>query len=204
MILNEFIKAGSSSLILTLVKLFNKILKSGKFPKLWNHSLISSIFKSGNPNDCDNYRGISVTSCLGKLFTSLLQKRLENYLESKNLLSINQGGFRSGYRTTDHIYILKTLTNKYLHKLKKNLYVCFVDFKKAFDSVDRKALLQKLLSKGIGGNFYNVIKDMCSNTMYSCKFGNSYSDPFLATLGVKQGDSLSPTFNIFNICLIYL
>ena len=50
MILNELIKTGSSSLILTLVKLFNKILKSGKFPKLWNHSLISSIFKSGDPN----------------------------------------------------------------------------------------------------------------------------------------------------------
>jgi hypothetical protein len=61
---------------LTLVKLFNKILQCGKFPSVWNHSLISSIYKSGDPNDCNNYRGISVTSCLGKLFTSLLQKRL--------------------------------------------------------------------------------------------------------------------------------
>ena len=53
-----------------------------------------------------------MTSCLGKLFTSLLQKRLGDFLESKNLISFNQGGFRSGYRTTDHIYILKTLINK--------------------------------------------------------------------------------------------
>ena len=81
LILNEFIKTGNSTLILTLVKLFNKILKNGKFPKLWNHSLISSIYKSGDPNDCNNYRGISVTSRLGKLFTSLLQKRLTDYLE---------------------------------------------------------------------------------------------------------------------------
>ena len=198
LISNEFIKTGNSTLILTLVKLFNKILKSGKFPKLWNHSLISSIYKSGDPNDCNNYRGISVTSCLGKLFTSLLQKRLTDYLEINKLISFNQGGFRSGYRTTDHIFILKTLINKYLHKLKSKLYVCFVDFKKAFDSIDRNALFQKIDNKGIGGNFLKLIKDMYSNTLYSCKFGDSYSEPFLTTLGAKQGDSLGPTlFNIF-------
>ena len=113
LILNEFIKTGNSTLNLTSVKLFNKILKSGKFPKLWNHSLISSIYKSGDPNDCNNYRGISVTSCLGKFFTSLLQERLTDYFEINKLITFNQGGFRSGYRTTDHIFILKTLINKY-------------------------------------------------------------------------------------------
>jgi hypothetical protein len=190
LILNEFIKTGNSTLILTLVKLFNKILKSGKFPKLWNHSLISSIYKSGDPNDYNNYRGISVASCLGKLFTkftwiycirihifdkfekvtpnalilyfleksisvyaveslftSLLQKRLTDYLEINKLISFNQGGFRSGYRTTDHIFILKTLINKYLHKLKSKLYVCFVDFKKAFDSIDRNAFSLCVVNK---------------------------------------------------------
>lgn len=198
LILNEFIKVGNSTLILTIVNLFNKILKSGKFPKIWNHTLISSIFKSGDPNDCNNYRGISVTSCVGKLFTSLLQRRLSDYLENKELLSFNQGGFRSGYRTTDHIFILKTLINKYLDNHKKKLYFCFVDFKKAFDSVNRNKLFQKIERKGIGGNFLNIIKDMYFNTLYSCKFGDTYSEPFLANLGVKQGDSLSPTlFNIF-------
>ena len=57
---------------------------------------------------------------------------MTNFLEKQNLLSVNQGGFREGYRTSDHIYILKTLINKYLNKCKKNLYVCFVDFKKGF------------------------------------------------------------------------
>ena len=113
LILNEFIKTVSQTMTLTLVKLFNKILQCGKFPSVWNHSLISSIYKSGDPNDCNNYRGINVTSCLSKLFTSLLQKRLGDFLESKNLISFNQGGFRGGYRTTDHIYTMKTLINKY-------------------------------------------------------------------------------------------
>jgi hypothetical protein len=132
LILNEFIKCSSSSMSLVIVKLFNKVLQNGKFPKVWNLSCISSIFKSGNPNDSNNYRGICVSSCLGKLFTSLLQNRLTNVLEKQNLLSVNQGGFREGYRTSDHIYIPKTLINKYLNKCKKNLYVCFVDFKKTF------------------------------------------------------------------------
>jgi hypothetical protein len=123
---------------------------------------------------------------------------LTDYLEINKLISFNQGGFRSGYRTTDHIFILKTLINKYLHQLKSKLYVCFVDFKKAFDSIDRNSLFQKIENKGIGGNFLKLIKDMYSNTLYSCKFGDSYSEQILTTLGAKQGDSLKPTlFNIF-------
>lgn len=101
LILNEFIKYGSSILLTTLVKLFNKILKEGIFPESWNLSLLSSIYKSGDPVEPTNYRGISVCSCLGKLFTRLLQKRLDVFLESNNLLSPNQAGFRKGQRTTD-------------------------------------------------------------------------------------------------------
>ena len=83
-------------------------------------------------------------------------------------------------------------------KPKKKLYVCFVDFKKAFDSVVRKALLHKLLKNGIGGKFFDLITNMYSNIMYSCKFGNSHSDPFSAKLVVKQEDSLNPIlFNTF-------
>ena len=78
------------------------------------------------------------------------------------------------------------------------IYTCFVDFKKAFDSVWRQALLYKILKLGIGGNFYNIIKNMYSHTKYSCKNSNFYREPFLANAGVKQGDNLSPIlFNIF-------
>ena len=63
---------------------------------------------------------------------------------------------------------------------------------KRLSTADRNALFQKIENKGIGGNFLKFIKDMYSNTLYSCKFGDSDSEPFLTTLGVKQGDSLSP------------
>ena len=94
LIINEFLKVWSNTLVLLLTKLFNKILNSEKFPKIWNISLLTSIYKSGDPSDCGNYRGISITSCLGKVFTSILQKRLSDFLETHNLLFSNQGGFR--------------------------------------------------------------------------------------------------------------
>ena len=180
LIVNEFLKAGSNTLALLLTKLFNKILNSGKFKIFLNLSLLTSIFKAGDPSDCGNYRGISIFSCLGKLFTSLLQRRLDIFIKSNNLLCANQGGFRKGYRTTDHVFILKTLINKYVHKCKKKLYVCFVDFIKAFDSVWRSALFLKLRAKRIKGKFYNILHDMYSNTLYACKYQHFYTETFKA------------------------
>jgi hypothetical protein len=69
LILNEFLKYGAHSLILPLVKLFNNILESGIFPDIWNISTIATIHKSGSLYDCNNYRGISIGSCLGELFS---------------------------------------------------------------------------------------------------------------------------------------
>lgn len=114
------------------------------------------------------------------------------------MISPNQGDFKLGYRTSDHIFILQTLINKYLYGQNKNLYVCFVDFRRAFDSVARKALVTKLLRNKVGGKFYDLIKNIYSNTLYCCKTDNILGEPFLTKIGVKQGDSLSPTlFNIF-------
>jgi hypothetical protein len=76
--------------------------------------------------------------------------------------------------------------------------VCFVDFKKAFDSVWRSAMFLKLQNKEIQGKFYNILHDMYSNTLYSCKYQNMFTKPFLDNQGVKQGDSLSPTLFTVN------
>ena len=88
---NEFIKLGSEILLLPLVKLFNRILNSGAFPESWNVSSVSFLQKNNNDvYDCNNYRCLSLTSCLGKLFTSLLQSRLHNCMEDNGLYNIFQ------------------------------------------------------------------------------------------------------------------
>ena len=109
-----------------------------------------------------------------------------------------QFGFRPNHRTTDSIFIFKTLINKYLSSYKKKIYVCFVDLRKAFDSIWRKALIYKLYSNGIGKKMTNIIKMMYKNTKSALKEDGMCSDYFEICRGVRQGDSLSPTlFNIY-------
>lgn len=198
LIYNEFLLYGKDLLLLPIVNLFNRILSSGKFPDAWNLSCTSFLHKNGDINICDNYRCISLTSCLGKLFTSLLQKRLHKYMEENNLYNPFQAGFRPDYRTADHIFTIKTLINKYLHKLKKPIFACFVDLSKAFDSVWHSGLFKKLLNLKIGGNFYKIIKHMYSNSKFVVKKENFISEAHRANRGVRQGDGLSPLlFNIY-------
>jgi hypothetical protein len=94
-------------------------MSTGIFRDAWNLSCISFLHKNGDINICDNYQCWSLTSCLGKLFTSLLQKRLHKYMENNALYNIYQAAFKPNYRTSDRIFTIKTLINKYLHKCKK-------------------------------------------------------------------------------------
>jgi hypothetical protein len=198
MILNEMLKHGQSILLPAMAKLFNLILKSNYFPTDWNLSAITPLHKKGSIYDPDNYRGISITSCLGKCFTSVLCNRLITFINENKLISDHQAAFKKKSRTSDHIFTLKSMINNYCVKNKGKLYACFVDFRKAFDSVWRNALLLKLLNYGIRGDFYSLIKHMYSNTISCVKLPAGLSDTFRMELGIRQGDCLSPIlFNLF-------
>lgn len=203
-IINEMLKSGKSIITPLLSKLFNIIYTIGIFPTKWADSMIKPLFKSGNKFDPANYRGISLTSCLGKLFCSILNTRLVSYLDKNEIYTPHQIAFRKNYRTSDHIFVLQTLINKYTSSKfrKKNetksLYVCFVDLRKAFDTVWRGGLFHKMLNYGIGGKLYNVISDMYSKSSACIKLTNGNTSYFETDIGVKQGCVISPTlFNIF-------
>ena len=134
-IINEYLKCSSEKMIPVYISLFNLVLDTGIIPDSWLEGIIRPIYKcSGDPQNPENYRPITILSCFGKLFTAILNLRLNNFLEHYNILEENQAGFRSGYSTIDHIFTLNALTE--LLKLKnKKLYCCFIDFSKAFDSV---------------------------------------------------------------------
>jgi hypothetical protein len=80
---NEFIIFGKDIILLPIVNLFNRVLSTGIFPDTWNLSCISFLHKNGDIYNCDNYRCLSLTSCTGKLFISLLQRRLHTYMKYK-------------------------------------------------------------------------------------------------------------------------
>jgi hypothetical protein len=183
-------------IIKSIAKMFNLILKTGIYPKSWKDSYIIALHKKGDKSDPNNYRGISLISNLPKIFNAVLNNRLITVVDKQ--LNNCQFGFRENHRTADSIFILKSLINKYIHKNNKKIYACFIDLRKAFDSVWRTALLYKLCKMGVGKSFYRVIKQQYLNTKSSLKHKDHISDYFDITRGVKQGDSLSPTlFNIF-------
>ena len=204
-ITSEMIKYGRPLLLLPITKLFNDILTSGHYPDLWSLGHLVPIHKKGSKLITNNYRGITLSSVLGKVFSGVLNNRLQTYLEENRLINENQSGFRKGRRTTDNLFILKTIINKYLCQKNKSLYIAFIDFSKAFDHVWRDGLLVKLLKLGVTGNLYNIIKAMYENTFAHLKINNQVTiNGFKINRGVKQGDNLSPTlFNIFLNDLIF-
>ena len=139
-IINEYLKHSAEQMMPIYILLFNLVLDTGILPDAWLEGIIRPIFKrSGDSKKPENYRPITILSCFGKLFTSVLNLRLNKFIEYHNILKENQAGFRSGYSTIDHIFTLHVLT-KILKQSKTKLYCCFVDFSKAFDSVWRVGL----------------------------------------------------------------
>lgn len=202
MISNEMIKCGRDVLIPHLAKIFNKILNSGSYPRPWSEGYLVPLFKKGSPLECDNYRGITISNNLAKLLSSILNNRFRGFLNTRGIMKDVQIGSMKGSRTTDHIFVLKTLIDKYNAKREgkkeRKLYTCFVDFRKAFDSVWRNALLLKLLYQEVGTKFYNLIKDMYSRVSTCIKIGDKMTPFFESFSGVKQGDVISPIlFNFF-------
>ena len=157
---NEMIKSSLNELMPVYLQLFNKALSSGTMPQNWCDGLITPIFKTGSKTDPSNYRGICISSCLYKLFCSILNQRLLEHVQSHNILHKSQIVFLAKNRTADHVFTLRTLVDKYVKSHHTKVYACFVDFRKAFDSVWHDGLMYKLLQINVGGNFYKVIKSL--------------------------------------------
>ena len=191
------IKCSSQIMAPSILKLFNLILTSEIFPKTWSDGFIYPIFKSGNVLETTNYRGITIANCLGKLFTKILNARLTKYLIDNNIILNNQIGFMPKCRTSDHLLILKTIIDLYKHK-RKTLYLCFIDFQKAFDSIYRDGLLLKLRKYNISTKFINILSSMYSCVTARVKTPAGLTNPFPIEIGTRQGCNLSPTlFNLF-------
>ena len=195
---NEVIKHGLDILAVPLLMLYNKVISFGSFPKIWSDGIIVPLHKKDDKLDTNNYRGIIISSCLGKLLLRIITKRIDGYMTTSGLWSINQCGFKSDHRTEDSLFLIRSLFEKYVKNMKKKVYIAFVDFSKFFDKINRQMLLYKLLRNGITGNIYNIIKNIYENTTYRIRIGDQLSPVFDAHNGVKQGCCLSPTLsNIF-------
>lgn len=193
----EFIKYSTEGIIKILLRLMQMIFKNTMFPTAWTVNYLKPIYKKDCKDDPDNYRGLAIASTISKLYCMILLQRLETHMTNTNMISPNQIGFRRGYRTSDHVFLLKTLITKTL-KQKKRLFAAFIDFKKAYDTVDRSLLLKSVHRTGVQGKFLSNLKAIYNKVSYSIKLNGGPLDPIESNLGLKQGCPLSPLlFNIY-------
>ena len=155
---NEMVLCLVNTYPTVVIKLFNDILKSNEVISDWVIGMIVPIYKDGQKIDPNNYRGITIISCLGKLFLSILNARLSHFVKQRNILSDCHLGFVEGNRTSDAHIIIHNLIRNTCYKNNSKIYSCFVDFKKAFDLIPRDLLLDKLQNLGIKGKFFNIIR----------------------------------------------
>ena len=182
-----------------LYKLFSRIFESGKIPSLWKRCNITPVPKSAmkDTHVPINYRGISLLSCVGKMYSSLLSNRILSYCELCNILVDEQNGFRKNRSCNDHIFILSSIIHNRLNNGKPT-FAAFLNMEKAFDKVDRNLLLLRLLQYGIDYKMYYSIKNMYVDIIARVKVNNLLTDWFNVSSGVRQGDNLSPVlFNLY-------
>ena len=193
---NDMLKNLNQEVLQLILNLFNTCLCHGVYP--WCSSTMTPIHKNGDKYNPDNYRAIALGSCMGKLFSNLLLERIQLFRSSNCPDPPNQLGFTRNSQTSDHILTLKTIIDKYTAKRGSKLYACFVDYKKAFDSVARDALLYKLAKQGIRGQIFSCLQYMYEHSHTQIKLLNKLSDNIDLKNGVEQGHPLSPElFKIF-------
>ena len=154
---NETLKQEGIQIL--LLSFINVCFQYSIIPSVWNQADISLIPKSAtkDPYAPLNYRGISLISCMYKLYPGLINQRLTSLMERGDLLVDEQNGFREGRSCQDHVYVLSSIIR---NRNTQNLST-YAAFEKAFDWVDRDLMFYKLASQfGLGGKIYNAIKSL--------------------------------------------
>ena len=157
-------------------------------------SLVITLPKKGNLQLCQNYRTISLISHPRKVKLKIILNKLQP--EAEEISAEEQAGFRAGRSTTEQIFNLRILCEKYLQH-QQNLYHVSIDFKKAFDRVWQEALWATTRKYNINASIVQAIENLYDKAQSEVLLNGSTGEWFRTTAGVRQGHLLSPT--LFNI-----
>ena len=186
---------GGDAVINALHRIVCEVWASESVPKDWVDSVIVPVPKKGDLHLCDNWRGISLLSVPGKVFSRIIVNRIIDHYES--ILDETQCGFRKQRGTVDMIFTARQIQDKAREQV-CNLYICFFDLKKAYDSVPRDALWPLLIRYGLPSKMVNIIRHLHSNMEASVRIKGTLSEPFKVDTGLKQGCVLAPfLFNMY-------
>lgn len=188
----KIIKRYIHILTTPITHICNLAFSTGVFPTVFKLALIKPIHKGGDSDCVNNYRPISILPTMSKILERLINRPLVNFLESNNLISPNQYGFRRGKSTNDAVLELTHSVMTTLEERNKCLTI-FLDIAKAFDTVPIPRLLAKLDRLGVRGLPLKLLGDYLNGRKQRVKIGDRVSDELCTEYGVPQGSIVSPT-----------
>jgi ribonuclease HI len=198
LIMAEFLKHLGTKALSICLQLFNQIWTT-TVPAMWRKAIIIPILKAKKPDsELSSYRPISLTSILAKTMEKMISARLNWYLETENLLSPAQAGFRKYCSTNQQITMLSQEIKDSLDR-QETMIAVFVDFKSAYDSVWRVKLVDKLQAIGVKGRMLKWIHNFITQRFCATKFENKLSKYKQIRRGLPQGAVTSTT--LFNVMI---
>lgn len=189
-ITSEMLKAGGRTLLEALRILTNKCMFEGKIPKKWKNAEVIILHKKGDTTNIENYRPISLLSHLYKLMMRIITNRLTKKLDFYQ--PVEQAGFRKGFGTVDHLQTIRTLIEK-TTEYNIPLHMAFIDYHKAFDSVETWAFLTAMNDARIDSRYTALMEDIYKEATFHVKINDDlHTGKINLNKGVRQGDPISP------------
>ena len=194
-ITTDLLKDAGEDLYKKLAQLFTRCLKEKKVPESFGVGIVILLYKKGDSKELGNYRPITLLSVIYKLFSKIITNRLTKTLDENQ--PREQAGFRSGYSTVDHLQTVNELIEK-TTEYNRPLCFAFVDYEKAFDSVEHNAVFNSMKEQGINGNYVKIMENVYEKGSTIIRLHKD-SDKIKIEKGVRQGDTISP--KLFTACL---
>lgn len=192
----ELIKGTGDKGIEVLTALCNQVWKRILWPKEWKRSVYIPIPKKGDSRECSNNRTIALIPHASKVLLKILQKRIEPYMERE--MPKEQAGFRRGRGTRDQIANMRWIMEE-TREFQKKIFICFIDYSKAFDCVDHNKLWIGLSSMGVPEHLIVLLKELYSDQEAIVRTEYGDTEWFNINKGVRQGCILSPyLFNMYS------
>ena len=188
-ITSDMLKVDPEMSAKCLVGLFNQVWNEEAVPEAWQKGIIIKLPKKGDLTSCGNWRGINLLSVPGKIFCRVILKRIKEGVDKT--LREEQAGFRPSRSCIDQIFVLRTIIEQ-SREWNSSLYINFIDFEKAFDSVHHTTLWNILRSYGFPGKIVNILSSFYLKNQCCVRHVGQQSEWFQVKSGVRQGCVISP------------
>lgn len=185
------IKMVGEDISVAIANLINSSIKQGYYPDALKKGCVRPIFKKGKKDDYSNYRPITLLPSVDKIVEKFLCEQIHAYYKKHDIIYGKQFGFQKGKGTAELLSSFTDEVNEYLND-KNNVLVLFIDFSRAFDTLNHSKLVERLEDCGIRGPLLDWCKNYLKNRKYNVKIENTFSDTIEAAHGTAQGSVLGP------------